>query len=106
MSYSTFERENTFKSTVTFTSGSTYIDPVSNLAYIDVIKPDGTYLIQGESGQRVSEGIYQYYFSTSSTDPLGLYIIDWYGTFSYDTPWGNMPKHQREVVRIVKVKQE
>ena len=70
-----WERTNSFKSTVEWTSGSTYVDPSGNMSYIKVFKPDGTQYIH-ESGLKNATGIYQYYISTQSTDDLGLWIID------------------------------
>lgn len=101
----TYERSTTFKTSTAFMSGSTYVDPSGNMAFIDVYKSDGTYLIQGESGSRTDTGRFHYYISTQSTDPLGLYIVDWYGQFSYGGQWNWPPKHNKEPFNLVKVKQ-
>jgi len=103
MSLTKFERGNTFKTTVTFTSGSTNIDPSGNKAFLDVYKPDGTMLLQGVSGSRVSTGVYHYYISTDSNDPLGIYIIDWKGMFNYGFPWTYQWKHQKNTIQLLEV---
>lgn len=97
------ERGNSFRTTVTFMSSNQYVDPSSNIAWIQVYKSDGTSMLSNASGTRQSTGIYYYYISTQSTDPLGLYVVDWYGYFPYGSPFLYLPKHEREVVSIVYV---
>jgi len=106
MSVTKYERGNTFKTSVEFISGSTYVDPSGNKAYLTVYKPDGTTLLSAVSGTREDAGKYYYYISTNSSDPLGLYVIDWYGYFDYGSPWNYMPKHEKEVIQLVDVKQD
>jgi hypothetical protein len=101
MTSTSYERESTFKTTVTWTSGSTAVDPSGNLSYIEVTKSDGTTLITTPaSGERDGVGVYHYYISTASTDPLGLYVIDWYAYFNYGGNFGYMPLHDKECVII------
>lgn len=95
MTLTSYERETTFLSTITFLSGSTEIDPVDNMAYIKVYDPDNNLYIS-DSGVKDSTGVYHYYISTSSDSPLGIYQIDWYGNFFQDSIFGNMPKHEKE----------
>jgi len=103
MSVTRFERSNSFKTQVAFYSGSSYVDPSGNMAHLIVYAPDGTEFLSGISGVRVSEGIYKYYIQTTSTDDLGLYIIDWYGNFNYGNPWDYEEKHEKEVIQLVNV---
>jgi len=102
MGLTEYERESTFKTSVTFTSGSTNVDPSGNIAYVDVYKSDGTLLwtAASKSGTRSASGQYYYYISTQSTDPLGVYVIDWYGNFDYGGQWSYMPKHEKYEVRV------
>jgi hypothetical protein len=83
MTLQIYEREDTFKSTVSFYSGSALVDPSGNLAYIDVYRPDNTLLLS-TSGQKISTGIYYYYITTEPEDNMGIYTIDWWGSFYYD----------------------
>ena len=103
-SLTSYEREDTWKSTVSFYSGSTLIDPSGNLANIKVYQSDGTLYISA-TGAKDSTGIYHYYISTSSTQPLGIYMIDWYGSFFYDDIFGYKPRHEKECVIIDKIVQ-
>lgn len=100
MTISHYERSNTIKTTVTFTSGAALVavDPSGNRAFIDIYKSDGTYLTQAKSGTRISTGNYYYYFKADSTDPMGYYLIDWYGYFYYYPPFEYMIKHNKEVI--------
>jgi len=106
MSLTEYERLSTWKTTVTWTSGSTAVDPSGNMSFIDVYKPDGTLLITTPaSGERDGVGVFHYYISTASTDPLGIYIIDWHALFDYGGNFGYMPLHDKECVIIEKVVQ-
>ena len=100
-----YERETTWRTQVVFQSGSTNIDPSSNMAYLDVIDSEGTTIISSVSGTRTDTGTYHYYISTQSTDPLGLYLVEWRGLFNYGGRWNYSPKYDKSVVNIVKVKQ-
>ena len=101
----TFERENTFKTQVTWKSGSTNIDPSSNMSFLKVIEPDGTVMFQDVSGVRSATGIYHYYVSTQTSDDLGLYKIQWYAYFNYGSPFNYQIKYDTEVINLVAVKQ-
>jgi hypothetical protein len=104
MSLTRYERGTTFKTTGTFKSGTTLVDPVGNIANIDVYDSTG-FLYISDSGTRDSTGTYHYYVSTSSTDDLGIYIIDWNGLIDYGAIFGNQPYHDRNCVWIDKVVQ-
>lgn len=106
MTVTKWERQNTFKSTCSWLSGSTAIDPSSNMCWLNVIDPDGNYLLQAESGMKESTGVYKYYISTASTDPLGLYLIRWYSHFDYDGRWEYQRKQNTEVINLCHVKQD
>jgi len=95
MTLTSYERESTFKSTVTFQSGSVNVDPSGNLANIKVYQPDGLLYISA-TGAKDSDGVYHYYISTSTNNPLGIYTIDWYGSFYYDSIFTYMPRHEKE----------
>ena len=103
MSLQSYERGDTFKVTVEWKSGSTYTDPLNNASHLTIYKPDGTKLLDNVSGSRLATGIYYYYPSTSTTEQLGIYIIEWNGKFTYGNPYGNLPNYQRECVIIDKV---
>jgi hypothetical protein len=100
-----YERLSTFKTSVTWTSGSTAVDPSGNMSFIDIFKADGTYLLQAASGERDGVGIFHYYASTASTDPLGIYRIRWYAYFNYAGNFGYMPLSQQEAIVIEKIVQ-
>ena len=79
MSLSKFERRSTIKSTMTFKDANgNLLDPSGNRAFISIIKPNGDYLVSGQSAARISTGTYEYYFTTSDTDPLGIWVVYWY----------------------------
>ena len=102
MSIGTYERGTTFKAQVTYTSGSTNVDPSGSIAFIDIYKPDGTLYISN-SGQSDATGVYYYYVSTQTDDPMGFYKIRWKAYFQYRNPWDYMPKYDSETVRIVDI---
>jgi hypothetical protein len=77
-----FERGNTIKSSIVFQFGGADTDPTSPV--INVYKPDGTLLVTDGAGVQDATGQYHYYFSTASTDPLGLYKVVWSGTYTVD----------------------
>lgn len=101
---SIYERETTFKSQVTWTSGSTNVDPSGNMSFLEVYDPNDNRIIN-TSGQKSDTGVYYYYISTQSSDDLGLYRIRWRALFNYNAPWNFSPSYDTEVVQIVKVKQ-
>ena len=101
MSLSVYERDTSIRLINTFQSGSTNFDPSGNMAYIDVIKSDGTYLYTAgsRSGSRSDTGKYYAWVSTQSTDPLGNYTVDWYGVFEHSVHgWTN--EHDKTEIRI------
>lgn len=98
------ERGSTFRSRVTYTSGSTLVNCSGNVTNLTVYKSDGTTLLGPESGSHEGTGVYEYYVSTASTDPLGLYICEWKTYFDYGAPWNYQPKIDRELIQICHVK--
>lgn len=97
----TFERCNTIKSDVDFKSAGVLTDPSGNKAFIDVIKSDGTYLVNNSGSTRDGVGEYHYYFDTSSTDPLGIYVIVWKGYHNLGGSYGYKPIVQRDLIQLV-----
>jgi hypothetical protein len=101
MALSKYERENTIKTDVDYKMSGAYTDPSGNVSYIHVIKPDGTYLVSGGNGIRDSTGQYHYFFKAGETDPLGIYVIEWYAYHNLGGGFGNMKLVQREPIQIV-----
>jgi len=104
MTVTTWERENSFKSKVEWLSGSTYVDPSANKSFIKVYDPEGNLYIS-HSGIRESTGIYHYYVSTQSNATLGLWKIQWYAYFTYESPFSYLMKSETEVIDLVDVQQ-
>jgi len=104
MTLTKFERNTTIRTMVAFKSGSTLVDPSGSRAFVDIYKPDGTYLLQS-SGSKDSTGTYRYYFGTVDADPLGIYVIDWWGRFNYGAPYNYKVKHEKEVIWLVNIDQ-
>ncbi len=100
MTLDKWERQNIFRTSVTWKSGNVEISPSGNMSFLDVIKSDGTYLVYGDSSQKDSTGTFKYYVSASSTDPLGIYIMDHYAYFSYPGRWGYQKKHDKFAVQM------
>ena len=103
---SKYERGNTIKIEATFKSNGANTDPSGNKVWFHIIKPDGTYLYSSQLAERVDTGQYRYYISTSSTDPLGLYIVQWYAYHNLGGSIGSMPIVQRDVFWIVDTEQD
>lgn len=106
MSLTKYERGTSWKSQVTYTSGTTNINCSGNMAYLTVYKPDGTTLMGSVSGiNNVGiSGVYYYYPSTNTTSPLGIYVEEWKAYFDYGSRTGWRIKYDREPVWIVHVK--
>lgn len=104
MTLTEYERGTTWKSTVTYQSGSSYVDCSGNMAYLTVYKADGSVLLGPASGVHESTGIYHYFVSTQSTDPLGIYVTEWMGRFNYQGRFLHSPKYDRDAVLIRYVK--
>jgi len=106
---SVYERKNTIKTEVDFQSGGSPTDPSGSKAFVQVIKPDGTYLVGnsaiGSGASRTGVGTYEYYFNTSPTDPLGIYVINWYGYHDLGTIdsvyYGFKKISQRDAIQVV-----
>jgi len=96
-----FERGNTIKTEIDFKSSNVLTDPSGNTAYVTVIKSDGTTLINSSGATRDSTGEYHYYFHTETTDPLGIYIIQWEGSHDLGGSYGYKPIRQRDIIQIV-----
>lgn len=103
MTISKYERNNTIKTEVDFKVGTTLTDPSGSKAFVSVIRSNGTYLASSASTTREGTGEYYYYFSTTDTDPLGIYIVEWKGNHSLGGIYGYKPIIQRSVINIVDV---
>ena len=111
MSLQSYERNNTIKVSVTFQSSDVDTDPSGSKAFINVIKSDGTYLIgnlsSGATASRTGTGKFDYYFETSSTDPLGVYEVVWTGYHSIGVvdgvDYGYKKINQSDEISIVSV---
>ena len=105
MSLTKYERNNTIRSDVDFKVSDVLTDPSGNVANVHVIKSDGTYLISGGSGVRDDTGEYHYFFNAGETDPLGVYVIEWYGWHNLGGSFGTKRIVQRDAIQIVDVEQ-
>jgi len=101
MALDKYERGNTIKTYVDFKMSGNLYDPSGNLAWIHVLKSDATYLISGESGIRDSVGEYHYFFESADDDPLGIYIVEWYGYHDLGGSFGAKKLKQRNQIEIV-----
>lgn len=104
MTIQKWERSNTFKSTVTWMSSNSYVDPSGHRSFIKVYDPNGN-LYLSESGNRDATGRYHYYVSTQSNATLGLWKIQWWGLFNYESPFTYLEKSETEIVNLVDVEQ-
>jgi len=105
MNLTKYERKNTIRSDVDFKVSDVLTDPSGSVAYVHVIKSDGTYLISGGSGVRDSTGEYHFFFATGETDPLGVYVVEWYGWHNLGSSFGTKRIVQRDAIQIVDVEQ-
>ena len=105
MSLTKYERKNSIKCDVTFQTGGVDTDPSGNKVYLSVIRPDNTYLYSSVSATRTDTGDYRYYISTNSSDPLGIYRIEWKGWHDVGGSQGNLPIIQRDAFSIVDTEQ-
>ena len=108
MTLSSYERCNTIKVEVDFKSNSVLTNVSGNMAFIDIYKSDGTKLVDSTStppasGQHTGTGEYEYYFTTASTDPLGIYRIVWSGYSYIDSVFGYQHINQADAINIVSV---
>jgi len=101
MSLTNYERGNCLKTEVEFKMSDTYTDPSGSKAFVDVIKPDATYLVSSGTGSRETTGKYYYYFETSSTDPLGIYVVVWKGMHNLGGGFGYKNIVQRRAINII-----
>jgi len=95
-----YERGNTIKSDIDFKIGSVLTDPSGSKAYVTVYKSDGSILVNNSGATKDDTGEYHYYFKTESTDPLGIYIVQWKGYHSLGGSYGYMPIIQRDLIQI------
>jgi len=100
-----YERGNTIKSDVDFKMSGNLTDPSGNLAWIHVLKSDGSYLVSGGAGVRDGTGEYHYFFRPLDADPLGIYVIEWYGYHHLGGSFGAMKLVQRDAIQVVDVEQ-
>jgi len=105
MTLTKYERSNTIKTEVDFKMSGNLTDPSGNNAWIHVIKSDGTYLISGGAGTRTGTGEYKYFFQTDGADPLGVYVVEWYGYHYLGGSYGTKKLVQRDAIQIVDVSQ-
>jgi len=105
MSLNKFERGNTIKVEADFKMNGVLTDPSGSKAFIDVIKPDGSYLVSGATTTRDGTGEYHYYFQTDFSDPLGIYIVQWYGYHNLGANYGYKRLVQRDAIQIVSTEQ-
>jgi hypothetical protein len=103
MALTKYERGTSWRSKVTYTSGSSYVDCSGNMAYLTVYAPNGDTFIGPVSGTHVQTGIYDYYISTQTDSNLGIYVTEWRGMFNYPKTWNW--KYDREANQLVYVKQ-
>jgi len=105
MTLTSYERTDSWTSTVSWYSGSTLIDPSGNIANIEVYQSDGVKYISATGANDGTVGVYFYRISTNSTQPLGIYKIIWNGSFFYDNFFGYMPRTETEAVIITDIVQ-
>ena len=110
MSVTKYERGNTIKTEVDFKMDGVLHDPSGATnspcgVTVSIYKSDGTTLIESANATRDGTGEFYYYFTTSDTDPLGLYRIVWEANHDLGGAYGYMPIIQREVVNIVDTEQ-
>jgi len=101
MAYPQYERGTTVKVTAQFLSNDQLVDPL--YPKITVYKPDGTKLIDSADPFKEDVGKYYYFVETSSTDPLGLYIVEWSGWCGLGGALGSGQVVQRDVFQLVEV---
>ena len=104
MALTKYERNSSWKSTVTYASSNTNINCSGNVSILTVYGPDGSIEFGPVSGVHQETGIYYQYPSTSTTSDLGIHVAEWKTFFNYGTNLGWRPKYDREAVQIVKVK--
>ena len=106
MALDRYERGNTIRADVDFKSSDTLTDPSGSKAFVDVLKSDGTYLVNNSGATRDGTGEYHYFFDTTSTDPLGVYVIVWRGYHNLGGSYGYKPIIQRDAFQLVDVEEE
>jgi len=105
MALDKYERGNTIRSDVDFKMSGNLTDPSGNYAWVHVLKSDGTYLVSGGTGSRQGTGEYRYFFSTDGSDPLGVYVVEWYGYHYIGGSYGTKKLVQRDAIQICDVVQ-
>ena len=105
MSLSKYERGNTIRTDIDFKMSDVLTDPSGNAAFVNIIKSDGTYLVSGATATRDGTGEYHYFFQTEESDPLGVYVIQWWGRHNLGASYGYKKIVQRDAIHIVDVDQ-
>jgi len=105
MSLSTFERYNTIKTEIDFKMNDILTDPSGSKAFVDILKPDGTYFIHDAVTTRDSTGQYSYYFTPAEDDPLGIWVVVWHGYHNLGGAYGYKKLVQRDPIHIVDISQ-
>lgn len=95
------ERGTTVKTT--WNTKSDGADADVNSPKINIYKPDGTKLVDDDDPTHDGTGNYSYHFTTTSSDLLGLYVIEWTGY--HDVSGTAKPIIDRKLVEIVSVSQ-
>jgi len=101
MTLTKYERGNTIKTEIDWKSSGVLTDTSGNKSFVDVLKPDGTYLVSGGAATRDDTGEYWYVFNTSYTDDLGIYRITWRGHTLIAGGYGYKPVSQKSQIQIV-----
>jgi hypothetical protein len=68
-----------------YDSNDNLVDPDSNNAYIQVLKPDGTSYLAATTMTRITVGSYYYDVQTLTTDGAGLYKFETRGATGSQT---------------------
>ena len=106
MTLESFERGNCIKTEIDFKSNDVLTDPSGATnnppgVFVDIVKPDGTYLVQNGAPNHDGTGEFSYYFETASTDPLGVYVVVWKGMHWIDGTFGYKNIVQRKAINVL-----
>ena len=111
MSISTHERGNTIRCDIDYKNASNVLtDPSGSKAFLTVIKSDGTNLVADVSSSHTGTGEFTYFITSTLTDPLGIYIIQWKSRHSNlllnGIDYGYPQMIQRDSIKIVDTEQD
>lgn len=106
MTLTNYERGNCLKTEVDFKMNDVLTDPSGGTntpcgVTVDVIKPDATYLVSSGIASRDGTGEYSYYFETTNSDPLGIYVVVWKGMHNIGGNFGYKNIVQRRAINII-----